>query len=277
MAHSPSLPGDPPGTWRDAMGGLRDASGRTITNPNGSDASTTGNGNLAGAGSAVSGWLFGGNATKGMANGPQTADYQRGYLQNFANRQAPQMGVPSAGQSNATAGQQNQLAQMLFKTASGQAPGPGELAVQRGINQAQAAQTSQAQMARGADAMLAGRNAARNSVDIGVSGAGQRGIAQMQDVNNAQAGLAGLLGMQRSQDLSQRGQDIGVQQGNQQAQMQQQQLQLGALAQMLGVDTATLQQDLAKRNINLQDKGMFPTLLQIGGQIGAASATGGAA
>lgn len=235
------------------------------------------------SGGDIKNWLVGGNATKGMPTGPQTGDYQRNFLQNdFMNRQAPQVGGfagVNPGQANATAGQQGQLAQMLFKTASGQAPGPGEMAVQRGVNQAQAQQTSAAQMARGANAALAARNAARANADIGVNGAGQRAIAQMGDVNNAQGQLAGLLGTQRGQDLSQqgqmlvqRGQDIGVAQGNQQAQMQQQGLQLQGLAQMLGVDQAALQQDLARRGLKLQDKGYLPSLLQQGGTIAAAAA-----
>jgi hypothetical protein len=198
-----------------------------------------------------------------MAPGPQTADYQRSYLQNgILQQSAPQM---NTAQSDQTRGQQGQLAQMLMRTATGQQMGPGAAMVQRGVNAAQAAQTSNAMMSRGADAALAARNAARNSADIGVNGAGQMGVAQMQDVNNAQGQLAGLLGQTRTQD-------IGVAQGNQQAQMQQQQLQLNALAQMLGVDTATLQQDLAKRGIQMQDKGMLPGLLQVGGQIAAAGA-----
>lgn len=208
-------------------------------------------------------WLVGGNATKGMATGPQTGDYQRSYLQNgILQQQAPMM---NAGQSDQTRGQQGQLASMLFKTANGQQMGPGATAVQRGIGQAQAAQTSNAMMSRGADAALAARSAARNSADIGVNGAGQMGVAQMQDVNNAQGQLAGLLGQTRQQD-------IGVAQGNQQAQFQQQQLQLGALAQMLGVDQAALAQDLARRGIKLQDKGVLPSLMQTAGNIGAAAA-----
>lgn len=210
-------------------------------------------------------FLFGGDATKGMQSGPATGDYQRSYLQqDFMKRGAPMM---DAGQSNQTRGQQGQLADMLFKTATGQTPGAGEMAVQRGVNNAMAQQTSTAQMARGANAALAFRNAARTSADIGVNGAGQAAIAQLNDKTAAQNQLSGLLGTMR-------GQDIGVAQGNQTAQMNQQQLQLSALAQMLGVDQAALQQDLAKRGLQMQDRGMLPGLLQIGGNIGAAYAGG---
>ncbi len=211
-------------------------------------------------------WLFGGNATKGMQSGPQTADYQRGYLQNdFMKRQAPTM---ATGQSDQTRGQQSQLADMLFKQANGTTPGAGEMAVNRQIGQANAAQTAQASMARGANAALAARNAARNQAEIGVNGAGQAGIAQMNDQTAARGQLGGLLGQQR-------GQDIGVAQGNQQAQMQQQQLQISALAQMLGVDEAQLRQDLAKRQLQAGDKGMAGTLAQTGAQLGMQYATGG--
>lgn len=198
-------------------------------------------------------WLFGGGATKGMLSEPQTGNYQRGYLQqDFMNR-GPVMA--NATQSDQTRGQQGQLAQMLMQQAQGTRQGAGELAVQRQIGNANAAQTSQAQMARGANAALAQRTAARTKADIGVNGAGQAGIAQMQDQQAAQNQLGGLLGTQRQQD-------IGMAQGNQQSAIQQQQLQLAALAQMLGVDKAALEQDLEKRKIEATDKGAIGGIMQ---------------
>jgi hypothetical protein len=209
--------------------------------------------------------MFGGGATEGMAAQPQTADYQRGYLQNdFMNRQAPMM---DAGQSDQARGQQGQLAQMLFRQAQGQMQGAGERAVERQAGNAMANQTSMAQMARGAGAGMAARNAARTSADIGTNAAGQAGIAQMQDQQSAQNQLGGLLSATRGQDIQTAG-------ANQQAQLAQQQQQLAALAQMLGVDQAVLQQDIARRQIDSTDKGMLPTLLQVGGQIGAGAAGG---
>ncbi len=210
-------------------------------------------------------WLFGGKATKNMASEPATAGYQRQFLKNdFMKRDAPMMNTGMADQARAG---QNQLAQMLFQQASGERAGAGELAVQRQTGRALADQTSNAQMARGGGAAMAARNAARNSADIGVNAAGQAAIAQLQDQQSAQNQLGGLLGMQRSQDIQTAG-------ANQQAQLAQSGLQLGALAQMLGVDQAALQQDLAKRGLKMQDQGMFPSLLQLGGQIGAAYAGG---
>lgn len=200
-------------------------------------------------------WLFGGGATSGMAEGPQTAKYQRTYLDSMLNRQAPQM---NAGQSDQSRAQQSQLAQMLMQQANGQKAGAGEMAVNRQVGQANAQQTAQASMARGANASLAMRNAARNQADIGVNGAGQAAIAQANDQTNARNQLGGLLGQTRQQD-------IGVAQGNQAAQMQQQQLQISALAQMLGVDEATLKEDLAKRQLGMQDKGSFGDIMQAGG------------
>lgn len=222
-------------------------------------------GTVASGMSGFGNWLTGGNATNGMSSGPASADYQNNYLQGYLSAGAP---VMNTAQVNQTRGQQQQLGDMLFNTARGVTPGAGELAVQRQANRALANQTSTAQMARGANAALAARNAARNSADIGVNAAGQAGIAQLNDTTAAQSQLGQLLGTQRAQDIQVAG-------ANQQAELGQRQLQLGALAQMLGVDEATLRQDLAKRGLNLQDQGMLGTLLQIGGSIGAAAAGGG--
>lgn len=218
------------------------------------------------AAGAVGTWLVGGDATSGMATKPQTADYQRGYLQDdFMKRGAAQM---NTGQADQVRAQQGQLSNMLFRQASGQQQGAGELAVQRQANNAQANQASMAQMARGAGAGMAARTAARNSADIGVNAAGQASIAQLQDQQSAQNQLGGLLNAQRGQDIQTAG-------ANQAAQMQQQQLQLAGLAQMLGIDQAQLQQELAKRQIDAGDKGMLGSLMEIGGQVGAAYASGG--
>ena len=220
--------------------------------------------------------LFGGDATKGMSDGPASAAYQTDYLKGMLGRGAPTMdGSNLYGMQDQSRGMQSELAQRLNLVSAGKAPGAGEMAVNRQIGQAQAAQAAQAATARGANAALANREAARQTANIGVSGAGQAAIAQLNDQTAASGQLAGLLGTQRSQDIGMRGQDIGVAQGNQQAQMQQQQIQLGALAQMLGVDQATLQAQLAKAQVAAGDKGIFPSLLQAGGQIGAAYATGG--
>lgn len=206
-------------------------------------------------------WLFGGDATKGMPTSPASGAYQTGYLKNMLGNSAPQM---NTAQSDQVRGDQNRLAGMLFAQADGSRQGAGELAVQRQANRAMAANTGAAQMARGANTAMAMRNMARSNADIGVNAAGQAGIAQLQDQQSAQNQLGGLLG-------GMRGQDIQVAGANQQGQLAQQQLQLGMLAQMLGVDQATLQQELEKRKIDSTDKGMFGSLLQTGGSLMAMS------
>lgn len=220
-------------------------------------------------------WMFGGDATKGMPTGPQDNDWLRTHLKTSTEQAAPTIGPAATGLTDQSRGQQGQLAQMLFRQAAGQAPGAGELAVQRQANNAMANQASMAQMARGAGAGMAARNAARTSADIGTNAAGQASIAQMQDQQAAQGQLGSLLGTMRGQDLGQRGQDIGVSQGNQQAQLAQQGQNLQAVGQLLGVNQAQMQQDAARRQLALQDKGMAGSLLQVGGQLGAAYLTGG--
>lgn len=211
--------------------------------------------------STVGDYVFGGAAGNDMPTTTKTGDEQRGYIRDMLGRQAPQM---DASQSNQARGQQQNLAQMLQGVASGQQVGAGEMAVNRQANQANAAQNAQASMARGANAALAARSAARNQADIGTNAAGQAAQAQMQDASNAQGQLSGLLGTMR-------GQDIGVAGANQNAQMSQQNVQLAGLAQMLGIDQAELNAALGKAQVNGADKGMFGSLLQAGGQVGAAA------
>lgn len=207
--------------------------------------------------SGASGFLFGGNATKGMSDGPATGAYQTDYLKNMLGRGAPQM---NTGQSDQARGQQQNLATMLQGVANGSQVGAGEMAVNRQVGQAQANQQAQAQMARGANAALAARTAARTTADVGVNGAGMAAQAQMQDATNAQGQLGSILN-------NMRGADIGVANANLGANMQQQQIQLSALAQMLGIDEATLRQQAAKAGINVNDKGAFGSMLQAGAQM----------
>lgn len=197
------------------------------------------------------------------ASAPQTADYQRNYLQGMLGRGAPQMSTADSGQAR---GQQQQLAQMLFQQANGQRQGAGELAVQRQANNAMANTTSAAQMSRGANAAMAMRNAARTNADIGVNAAGQAGIAQLQDQQSAQNQLGSLLNATR-------GQDIQIAGANQQGQMSQQQMQLSALAQMLGVDQAALGQGNTQAALALAAQqrrdAQLAGMMQAGGQAAA--------
>lgn len=199
--------------------------------------------------------------TPTLQKAPATADYQRQYLKDMLGRGAPMM---NAGQSDQARGQQQQLAQMLFQQASGQRQGAGELAVQRQAGNAMANNTSAAQMSRGANAAMAGRNAMRANSELGVNAAGQAGIAQLQDQQSAQNQLGGLLGATRGQDIQTAG-------ANQQAQMGQQQIQLQGLSQMLGVDQAELGQSNAQaaaQQAEAQRRAQeMAALMQAGGQI----------
>lgn len=210
--------------------------------------------------SSVKDTVFGGAAGNNMPTKTQTGEQQRGYLTGMLGRQAPQM---QGG--NEARGQMQSLAQQLQGVANGTQAGAGELAVNRQVGQAVAGQQAQAQMARGANAALAQRQAARTSADLGVNGAGMAAQAQMQDQTNAQGQLSGLLGNMRQGD-------IGIAGANQQSQMQQQNVQLGALAQMLGIDQAELQAQMNKASVNAQDKGILGGLVSGAGTIGAAYA-----
>jgi hypothetical protein len=266
--------------------------------------------------------LFGGKATAGidakLGHYDQATNQLGQIAQNAQGRAAPtaaatvagrtQLGAPAqlaTGQMDQSRGGMLGVANRLGGIASGQQAGAGELAVNRQLGQANAAQQAAARMARGANAALAYRNAARNSADLGLQGAGLAAGAQMQDQQAANAQLGQLYGGMYGQDANvaaqnaQLGQQAMLQQGamdqqatlanaqagntvalaNLQAQLAQSgmndQQQLAALGQMLGWDQATLQAQLAKAQIAANDKGLLPGLLQVGGQIGAAYATGG--
>lgn len=243
-------------------------------------------------------FLFGGDATKGLETRPGQYGQATGLLgdaaRNAQGRVAPQVQAQQLGSAAQLAGGPQDQARLglqgvagrLGGIAAGQQVGAGEMAVNRQITAAQAAQQAQARSARGANAALAARNAARNTADLGVMGAGQAAQAQLQDQQAANAQLGQIYGSMRGQDIDlasqnaqlaqqqmlQQGQ-LGQQAGlaNQSAQLQQQQLndarQLAALGQMLGWDQATFNNELAKRGLAAQDKGMAGDLLQAGGTI----------
>lgn len=271
---------------------------------------------------SVRNYLVGGDAAKGidtkLGNYDQATSQLGQIAQNAQGRAAPvasavqagrvQLGAPAqlaTGQIDQSRGGMLGVANNLGAIASGQQMGAGELAVNRQLGAATAAQQSAARMARGATAALAYRNAARNTADIGLQGAGLAAQSRMQDQQAAQAQLGQLYGNMYGQDANvaaqnaQLGQQAMLQQGamdqqttlanaqagntvalaNLQAQLAQtgmnDQQQLAALGQMLGWDQATLQAQIAKAQVSAGDKGILPGLLQAGGQIGAAAATGG--
>jgi len=162
------------------------------------------------------------------------------------------------------------LTNRLGAVASGQQAGAGELGVNRQVSLANAAQVSAARNARGANAALAARGAARNQADIGLAGAGQAAAAQMQDQQAANAQLGQTFGQMRQGDLE-------MAQANQRAQLAQtgmnDQQQIAALGQQLGWDQARINAELEKARIKSGSKGgMMSGLIQAGGTALAAYA-----
>ncbi len=175
------------------------------------------------------------------------------------NRNAPQ-----AANSSAFAPMQMQQAQQLQAIASGQQKGAGELAVQRQINSALAAQQAQARMARGGNAALTARESARNSAGLGLAGAGQAQQAAMQDQMNAQGMLTQALGQGRGQDQQMALANLDAQlksRGMDDAQ------RIAFLSQLTGMNAAELQAKTGLYSAGMQDKGIFGSLLSAGGQI----------
>lgn len=177
---------------------------------------------------------------------------------------APGRAAPQMGGTQLAGGPQDQSRQgmmdltgRLGAVASGQQAGAGELAVNRQIGQAAAAQQSAARSARGANAALAARNAARNQSDISLAGAGQAATAQMQDQQAANAQLGQTFGQMRQGDIDFAGQNAQLGQQaqieNMRAQLAQtgmnDQQQIAAMAQMLGWDQARSAAELQKIQI----------------------------
>jgi hypothetical protein len=157
--------------------------------------------------------------------------------------------------------QMNQALQ-LQRIASGQQQGAGELAAQRQVQQAIAAQQGMAHMARGGqNAALAMRGAANNAAGIGLQGAGQSQQAALQDQQMAQGQLTGALGQGR-------GQDIGLASTNANLAQQQYGQNLGALTSLNGQQ---MQAQNASMQAALGQQGIAGGLIQTAGTVGAAA------
>jgi hypothetical protein len=153
---------------------------------------------------------------------------------------------------------QMQQAQQLQRIASGQQQGAGELAAQRQVNNALAAQQAQARMARGGgNAGLAMLNSARNSANVGLAGAGQAQQAALTDQMAAQNALSGVLNQGRGQDLTLAGQNAQLQQ-NQYGQ------NLGALT---GLNSQQLGAAGQSMNATLGQQGIAGGLLNTAGAL----------
>ena len=206
-------------------------------------------GSLAGKGKTL---LFGEDAKYDPNSAKlEDAGYLRDYIKGALggpNRQAPQAGMTQLGPAAALNGaQQDQFRQMemaqanrLGAIASGNAKGPGELAVDRAAQRGMAQQAGLVNMARGQNAATLGRAAARNAGDLTVNAAGQAQQAALSDRMAAEQALQGTLGQGRGADLSLAGQNAAFQ--------QQTNLQQGQMNQ--GVNLANLQSQLAQTGMD---------------------------
>lgn len=216
------------------------------------------------------GWtdvLFGGLGKSTDPSQYAVASPQQGAINGMMGQQAAQVDPTQQAQFRQM---QLQQAQQLQAVASGQQQGAGELAAQRQTQNAIAAQQAMARMARGGNAGLAYRQAASNTANVGLAGAGQAQQSAMQDQINAQQALMGSLNQGRQGDLSM---------GQTNAQLQQNQYgqNLGALT---GLNGQQLQAQQNAMQATTSQQGILGGLLNTAGQVGAAylmAPTGGGA
>jgi hypothetical protein len=206
-------------------------------------------------------FLFGGmgqNPTQGLNPQGQYGGYLGSYMQSALGR--VNNPVLNFGQANQDRSQMSSLAGQLGAVASGQQKGAGELAVERQMGNATAAQQAAARMARGANAALAARQAARNIANLGVAGAGQAQQAALQDQADARAQLAGVLGQMQGGDLQQ--QELGLQQYG-----AQNNAALGYLGALSGLNQQGFQNQAAMNQLTMSQSGLFPYLLSGAGSV----------
>lgn len=189
----------------------------------------------------------------------QVANPQQQAINGMLGQQAAQVDPTQQAQFR---NMQVQQAQQLQGIASGQQQGAGELAAQRQVQNAVAAQQAQARMARGGqNAALAFRNAAGNTANAGLAGAGQAQQAALQDQQTAQGQLSNSLNQGRSSDLSMAGQNAQLQQG-------QYGQNLGALT---GLNSQQLQAQSGAMNTTMNQTGILGGLLNTAGSMIAKS------
>lgn len=196
----------------------------------------------------------------------------QGYIQQgmgpggIANQQAPQLQMGADPFRQAQLGQLSQLQGI----ASGQQQGAGELAAQRQIQQAIAAQQAQARMARGGGAgPMAYRNAANQSAALGLSGVGMGQQAAMQDQMQAH-GLLNQVGSQgRAGDFSTANANAGYQQGNQQNNASNYLNLMNQLGNMNGNELNAA--NATAREANKNSSSLLGGIVQQAGQAGAAA------
>lgn len=202
--------------------------------------------------------LFGGLGKSTNPNDYAVNNPQGQQINNMLGQQAAQV---DPSQQAAFRQMQLQQAQNLQRIASGQAQGAGEIAAQRQMQNAMAAQQAMARMQRGGNAGLAYRNAAVNTANLGINTAGQSQQAALQDQTNAQNALMQSLNQGRTGD-------IGMATTNAQLAQNQYGQNLGALTNLNGQQ---LQAQNQAMQAALGQQGIAGGLLNTAGTITAAA------
>jgi hypothetical protein len=224
----------------------------------GAGAGGIGNAALGGKLTGSGGGSGGGGGAAGMINPtPQQYGYAIDQYNKLLNQGAPTINGAQLDPSQMAQSRQGVMgvANRLGGIAAGTQQGAGEMAVNAQLGRATAAQTAAARMAHGANAALAARNAARNTMDLGLAGAGQAGQARMQDQQAANAQLGSLYGNLYGQDAGVAAQNAQLAQAaqvaNQQAAQQTQAQRIQALGSMLGWDQTTINAQIAQANASI--------------------------
>lgn len=237
-------------------------------------------GKLTGSGSKGGGGPGAPGAAGGIVPRPEQYDYAHQQYANILGQAAPTIHGAQIQPWQVSQGRAGMLdvAGRLGGIASGQQRGAGEIAANAQLGRATAAQTAAARMAHGANAALAYRNAARNTADIGLAGAGMAAQARLQDQGQANTQLGQIYGSLYGQDANVASQNAQLAQAaqlaNQQATMQTQAQRIQALGSMLGWDQATINAQIAQTNAaiaqqheNNNQPNFLGNLLQGAGQI----------
>ena len=202
----------------------------------------------------------GGGGPGGIVPRPEQYDYAHQQYANILGQAAPTVQGAQIQPWQVDQGRRGMMdvAGRLGGIASGQQRGAGEIAANAQLGRATAAQTAAARMAHGANAALAYRNAARNTADIGLSGAGMAAQARLQDQGQANAQLGQIYGSLYGQDANVASQNAQLAQAaqlaNQQAAQQTQAQRIQALGSMLGWDQATINAQIAQTNAAIQQQ-----------------------
>lgn len=217
-------------------------------------------------------WFFGGDATKRL--GETKGDHGEqvgGYLSSRLNQGKENRQMFDPAMQNMSRQQQMQQMQQMNAVARGRAQGAGEIATNRQIGQAQAAQQSMAQQARGANMAAMAKQGAQNQADLRVGGVGMAQQARTQDQMAANQQLAGLMSGIRGQDQAQ--QEAYVRQQGMNDQLTQ-----NYLRQLMQLNQNDYNNRLAKAGFKKTDTGHFADVMQAGGMIlgGIVGGPGGA-